>query len=159
MDVLENMSQGFNNKKNLLTQKTKDFLTVTDCQGRIGQLEKEIRAAYSNLGEIVYTREKNRETSDYRQQISRIVDKYEEIKRIQEQIASVKAKRTCPACGYELAEASLFCPNCGTRVASETPTAGAVQETRVCPNCGNAVSPDAQFCMNCGKRIVEETTE
>lgn len=159
MDILENMSQSFSNKKNLVTQKTKDFLEISDCESQMGQLEKEIRASFSSLGEAVYIREKNNENSDYRDQISRITNKYEEIQKLREQIASVKAKRTCPSCGYELAETSLFCPNCGTRVTLETPAAKTVQETRVCANCGNAVSPDAQFCMNCGKRIAEETTE
>ena len=52
---------------------------------------------------------------------------------------------TCKNCGEELAEDSVFCPNCGERV------------TRAlkCASCGTELRAGARFCDQCGKAVAE----
>lgn len=61
------------------------------------------------------------------------------------------AMRTCPSCGFAIEEEDmLFCPNCGTALASTaTPTAA-----KTCPSCGFASEEeDMLFCANCGTKL------
>lgn len=51
---------------------------------------------------------------------------------------------TCPHCGHVNQAGSVFCEQCGTRLAS-TPAAGPV-----CPRCGGANQPHMRFCVHCG---------
>ena len=51
---------------------------------------------------------------------------------------------TCPHCGHVNQAGSVFCEQCGTRLAS-APAAGPV-----CPRCGGANQPHMRFCVHCG---------
>ncbi len=68
----------------------------------------------------------------------------------------------CPNCGHVNPNGSVFCLNCGTRLASqpapaaarETPAApqGLPGEVR-CPACATANAPGMNFCRNCGTTL------
>lgn len=66
---------------------------------------------------------------------------------------------TCPYCGTALEEDSIFCMECGARVAptpaGESPSTGIGSRTapQRCEICGTAFEPDALFCTECGNSI------
>lgn len=46
----------------------------------------------------------------------------------------------CPGCGFEVAEGSKFCDECGTPI----------PHTKECPKCHTQLKPTAKFCSGCG---------
>ncbi|MBR7020271.1 MAG: zinc ribbon domain-containing protein [Lachnospiraceae bacterium] len=60
---------------------------------------------------------------------------------------------TCPACGAQTAQGSVFCWNCGTRVEHKPVFTGVF-----CQSCGTQNSDDAVFCSSCGERIMRPLT-
>lgn len=55
----------------------------------------------------------------------------------------------CPNCNAVIAEDSIFCSSCGTRILNEEANDFTVLGMRKCPNCGYDVPSDANFCTNC----------
>ena len=54
--------------------------------------------------------------------------------------------KTCPYCGNQNSDDSLFCTECGK----------SFPQGAVCPHCGAGISDDDAFCQNCGKKIAED---
>lgn len=57
--------------------------------------------------------------------------------------------KTCPNCGAQIADDSLFCTECGKQIPQDN----------VCPHCGASVNDGDSFCQNCGKSIIESKSE
>lgn len=62
----------------------------------------------------------------------------------------------CTNCGRELSEKFEFCPECGTKIFSESNTEDYLdgipeynEHTKVCKNCGDIMLDDAFYCLNC----------
>ncbi len=68
----------------------------------------------------------------------------------------------CSNCGAEVAEGSIYCGMCGSRVRpqiiweAQAVWSPASAET-ACPECGCRVEKDDVFCGNCGARIIPES--
>lgn len=52
----------------------------------------------------------------------------------------------CPKCKEEIADNSIYCPNCGDKLN--------LNNTMYCPNCGELTESDKKFCSNCGYNFV-----
>ena len=51
--------------------------------------------------------------------------------------------KTCPNCGAQIADDSLFCTECGKQIPQDN----------VCPHCGASVNDGDSFCQNCGNSL------
>ena len=58
------------------------------------------------------------------------------------QLGGTPGGATCPHCNAPLAPGTVFCGNCGQRVASSD----------VCTRCGAPFPPNVKFCPKCGNR-------
>ena len=56
--------------------------------------------------------------------------------------------KKCPNCGVQMADDSLFCTNCGSKV----------PQTNTCPHCGVQIADGSRFCTGCGKSILQNDT-
>ena len=51
--------------------------------------------------------------------------------------------KTCPNCGAQIDDNSLFCTECGKQI----------PQGNVCPHCGASVSDGDAFCQSCGRNV------
>lgn len=58
----------------------------------------------------------------------------------------------CKQCGAEIADDSIFCPECGARCEGERNN-GSYSQMIFCPNCGQSLEAGSVFCPNCGQPI------
>ena len=56
--------------------------------------------------------------------------------------------KTCPSCGAQIDDSSLFCTECGKQI----------PQGNVCSHCGAPVNNGDSFCQNCGNKIDEQPT-
>jgi ribosomal protein L40E len=102
-------------------------------------------------------------------------DKYMEIqdcenriKRLKEELESIKGVKLCPVCGKTNPALASFCSKCGANLNGQKPLIEGKSEKKttdlledvappptpeICPNCGHRVSPQDKYCLSCGKKI------
>lgn len=58
----------------------------------------------------------------------------------------------CKQCGAEIADDSIFCPECGARCQGDQ-GGGNSSQMVFCPNCGQPLEAGSVFCPNCGQPV------
>lgn len=73
-----------------------------------------------------------------------------------ERMKGIGTMSFCTNCGSELSKEFAFCPECGTKIISESNTEDYLdgiprhnRHTRKCKNCGDTIPDDAFYCLNC----------
>ncbi len=144
-------------KADQVTLEADKMLRINRKQSEMGQLRKQVEQATIQLGNSAYGLHTqgnlSPELSGVCQQIdslyAQIRQAEQEIERIRQETLPDPAPMTglrCPACGFAIPEAAVFCPNCGSPRPKPQPTS-------VCASCGNALPVDAHFCANCGQVV------
>lgn len=154
MDFFEEINRNFNNTKSKLTNKANTFFATSELESKQRELLKVIEQKYLKLGKTVFDTEGGDKTSRYSELIESIIQTKNELTDLEKEIESIKSKIRCPVCGNEIAEGSLFCSKCGSRIIPKDED-GNPQKIKVkyCPNCGLKLSENAEFCFNCGTKL------
>lgn len=99
-------------------KKTGEVVTVEKQKYNISALKSKREKDYADLGKIYFELIKdNTDLNDEtRNLVDAIIEKNEEIARLNEDIQSVKNKRVCPNCSANVAVESSYCNNCGTKL-------------------------------------------
>lgn len=147
-------------------QKAKDMADTVKLTSRIGELNKNISLAHSEIGKMVaemYNGVSMEELTEKTEQVESDAQKIilgkvvsvkvleREISDIQEQIKMLKGVTRCPSCNEEVSIDALFCSKCGLKLEKESLISG-----KKCEKCGAVVPEDAEFCINCGNKLAEE---
>ncbi len=109
-------------------QKTGDFIEVTKLKMAASDVEKEISAAFEDLGKLVYYAAQNNE--DVEDPIDDCIKNIDELQEaadaIREQIYAYKNQSRCVACGAVTDNDAAFCAKCGAplTVEDEAPAEG-----------------------------------
>lgn len=64
------------------------------------------------------------------------------------------SSKTCPNCGFELLDESLYCSKCGSNI-KDLPAKENVYDGIHCPECGFELIKDSDFCSKCGANLNE----
>lgn len=154
MSLIEEMKR----RRDQVALEADKLLRTNRKQGEIGQWRKQVEQSVVQLGNAALGLHSlgvplPPELAAVCQQIdalsAQILEAEQEIERIRQESLPEPIPLTgprCPACGFVMPEAAIFCPNCGNPRPKPQPT-------QVCGNCGNVLSSDARFCANCGHPV------
>lgn len=99
-------------------KKTDEVVTVEKQKFNIASLKSKREKDYADLGRIYFELVKNEtELEDNtRNIVDAIIEKNEEIARLNEDIQSIKNKRVCSYCGASVDMNSIYCNSCGKKL-------------------------------------------
>ena len=99
-------------------QKTGEIVTTEKQKISIASLKSKREKNYAALGKIYFEMVKDNDNvdDDTRNLIDEIIEKSEEINRLNEEIQNAKNKFVCPYCGANIDMKSSFCNICGRRL-------------------------------------------
>lgn len=99
-------------------QKTGEVVTTEKQKFAMASLKSKREKDFADLGKIYYELVKscNDVDDNTRNLVDAITEKTEEIKRLSEDIQSIKNKKICINCGAILDVNSTYCNNCGIKL-------------------------------------------
>ncbi|MFV0529217.1 MAG: zinc-ribbon domain-containing protein [Lachnospiraceae bacterium] len=101
-----------------LGEKTEGFIDGQKIRNKSATLQREVDKKFKEMGTILYNRYVggeiiDEELADICDQITR--DKVE-IAKCKEDLASIKGRTVCPACGQQVDKGAAFCMFCGVKL-------------------------------------------
>ncbi len=123
--------------------------------------ENAVNDALLALGKQVYESNKEKDTSEFGEQISQVTECIKKSELWKQYRLTLEGKMKCEKCGAIITSDSAFCNKCGASIEApdfsslginnSIPTPTTVSNT--CPKCGAALVSDAAFCEKCGTKI------
>lgn len=136
-----------------VAQSTKNFTEISRLNSLIDEENGKIRQYYHEIGKIYFENFKDDPEAVLVNYIEAVKMSFAEIDRYNEQIKTIKGIRSCPTCGGDVINESVFCNHCGTRMPEIMRPEPIIENGVRCVNC-NSVMPDGfKFCTNCGTVI------
>ena len=182
MSFFDKLGKTVTNTAHSVVEKTKSSTETIRLNGLINDEEKNINAAYLNMGRKYAELHTADAEPEFQEFLSAIAASQEKIAEYREQIRKTKHLLICQGCGAEIPETVLYCTKCGAenpvgkqlaeeraareaaeraqreaeaaarQAASQAPQAPAGAEC--CPNCGKPRMAGAMFCTFCGNPFV-----
>lgn len=99
-------------------QKTGEIVTTEKQKISIASLKSKREKDYAALGKLYFEMVKDADNvdDDTRNLVDAIIEKSEEINRLNEEIQNAKNKLICPYCGANIDMKSSFCNICGRKL-------------------------------------------
>lgn len=100
------------------------FVDMSKLRINISELNGEINKRYQELGQFIYAAKKagSADEAELQDKIAGIDDLYAQFAVVSAQLAAMQNKVTCPACGTQMPQDSMFCSRCGMKL-SKAPEA------------------------------------
>lgn len=121
MGIFEDVVFNAKSAANTVGKKAGRLVDISKLRLNATELNNEISKRYEALGRVVYNASK--EDQDVKGLIDECIISidalYLRLDEVNEKIAKLQNKATCPICGSGNAEGSLFCSHCGTKLADE----------------------------------------
>lgn len=155
MGFFDNIGKTLSNAGQTIAQKSKDVVDTAKLNSAISDEQKKITTAYEKIGKLYVERHADYPEPDFVEYIDEIKASENAIAECQQKLKDLKGVTVCPACGAEVTNESMFCPNCGNRIRTEQPK----PQGSVCPNCGAPLTPGSKFCTSCGVAVEVEAAK
>lgn len=99
-------------------KKTDEVVTIEKEKFNIASLKSKREKDYADLGRIYFDLVKDSDdlSDETRNLVDAIIEKNEEIIRLNEDIQNIKNKRVCPNCNANIDINSSFCNSCGAKL-------------------------------------------
>lgn len=99
-------------------KKTDEVVTLEKQKFSIASLKSKREKDYADLGKIYFELVKDATdlSDEARNLVDAIIEKNEEIVRLNENIQNIKNKRVCPECNANVDANSSYCNNCGVKL-------------------------------------------
>lgn len=182
MSFFDKLGKTVTNTAHSVVEKTKSSTETIRLNGLINDEEKNINAAYLNMGRKYAELHTADAEPEFQEFLSAIAASQEKIAEYREQIRKTKHLLICQGCGAEIPETVLYCTKCGAenpvgkQLAEERAAREAAERaqreaeaaarqaaaqasqtpagTECCPNCGKPRMAGAMFCTFCGNPFV-----
>lgn len=127
------------------------FSYLDDLAQSKDKVSQKISALFLELGKAYYESHADDHETEFETQLAAIRDGYAKIAQCEQEAEEIAEHKRCPSCGAQLAEGSLFCNICGTRLQGVSDSAEQEgQNINVCPQCHATIRPGDVFCTVCG---------
>ncbi|PWV97334.1 double zinc ribbon protein [Paenibacillus cellulosilyticus] len=155
MSIFDKMKQGASDA----ARKAQQTLEIAKLNNQKSSREKDMSKLYSQIGEAVFEAHLSGEHEASAEIIEASCEKLkimkQEIEMIDHKIQSIKLEKSC-TCGTVVPLNAKFCPDCGTRFATEQElksemTSGEIRV--ICPNCDTENELMARYCTDCGHEL------
>lgn len=121
MGIFEDVMFNAKSAATTVGKKAGRLVDISKLRLNATELNNEISKRYEALGRVVYDAAK--EEQDVKGLIDECVISidalYLRLDEVNDKIAKLQNKVTCPVCNTDNAEGSLFCSHCGTKLANE----------------------------------------
>lgn len=122
------------------------------------EVAQEISALFLELGRAYYESHADDHETEFETQLTAIRDGYAKIAQCEQETEEIAAHKRCPSCGAQLAEGSLFCNICGTKLQEVSDSAEQEEQNlNLCPQCQAVIRPGDVFCTVCGADLRDDT--
>ena len=148
MGVLDQIGRSIAKGGQSALNKTKDIAEIVKLSSNTADLEHQIEALYTELGQQYYGLHQQVGCEALADTVEEITAKQAELARLRENVEQLKGSTKCPHCGATVAANLQFCGNCGKPVVAPTPG-------KHCTACGAVIPPDAAFCTSCGTPVAK----
>ena len=169
MSFFDKLGKTVTNTAHSVVEKTKSSTETIRLNGLINDEEKNINAAYLNMGRKYAELHTADAEPEFQEFLSAIAASQEKIAEYREQIRKTKHLLICQGCGAEIPETVLYCTKCGAenpvgkQLAEERAAREAAEraqrEAEAAARQAAAQAPQApagaECCPNCGKPGVE----
>lgn len=145
MSFFDKIGNGVVEAGNSISQKAKDISEQTRISGEINRYKAQKEEYIKKLGETVYEAKEKGEEPDIEEILASLRETDMFIKNLTNSLNDVKGIMSCGQCGSEIPRDSLFCPNCGQKVESQTKL--------ICPKCSRELELGTKFCVGCGTKV------
>jgi len=117
-EKLNKLSEQVKHVANLGVEKSSALLELSRLSIETKSLEKDLKTAYLELGELFYKDSKNRKnlSGDYLNYSKNIEEIESKLQHLSKKILKIKDMKLCKYCNKEMLKSSVFCPSCGNRV-------------------------------------------
>lgn len=145
--------------------KSGEFVEITKCKTRIGNLERQMEEHKTALGAVALRQwkegERNQDELDEicvilsqtEQEIAELQENISKLQNANRQLLGSQEEVICQ-CGISNRAGVKFCYACGRKLQEAEPQ----EERKICV-CGAEVRKAAKFCPACGHRFAEEERE
>lgn len=119
----EDLGQKIAETAEKVTNKAEDAVEVTRMKSQIRNLENANKEDFITIGKKIYARYQAGEeiSADYVDVCEAIQNRFESIKKYEQQISDVKGTGVCQSCGKHIPneKESKFCPYCGEKLSED----------------------------------------
>ena len=122
MGVLEDIFVKAKAAAGVLGEKAGQYVDVSKLNIKLAEFKSDLKSEFENLGKIVYQSEKNEveNRAGINAGIAQIDNITLQIEELKKQIASIKNKVLCNACGSQNEIDSVYCAKCGEKLSENS---------------------------------------
>ncbi|WP_192451655.1 zinc-ribbon domain-containing protein [Candidatus Galacturonibacter soehngenii] len=120
MDFFEKLGETISTKSKDVAKKAKEVAEVVSLNAKISTQEDIIKKTYAQIGQKYYEKYKEDSFNEFGAEFDSINHAMEEIKRLQDEIQTIKNTKICPKCQEEVPTDSAFCSKCGAQFEAES---------------------------------------
>lgn len=122
MGVLEDIFVKAKAAAGALGEKAGQYVDVSKLNIKLAEFKSDLKSEFENLGKIVYQSEKNEveNRAGINAGVAQIDNITLQIEELKKQIASIKNKVLCNACGSQNEVDSVYCAKCGEKLSENS---------------------------------------
>ncbi len=157
MSVVSDFGKKVSGKAKEISQKAKIMSETNSLNNIVKGEECKIDFQYKTIGKLYVEKFGENPDADFAEAIEAIKASKEKIEQTKQEIAKIRSRYNCPACGEPFKNGAVFCSKCGEKLPEIVEEVPAIPDNaQKCCKCGNILKKEALFCNVCGNKLDEQ---